>query len=44
MICPFKFFKGCLPQILHGQFLNTLSHLTYNVYLQYNSDTENISV
>ena len=23
----FKFFKGCLPQILLGPFLNTLSHL-----------------
>ena len=22
-----KFFKGCLPQILLGPFLNTLSHL-----------------
>ena len=22
----FKFFKGCLPQILLGPFLNTLSH------------------
>ena len=32
MVClsspyPFKFFKGCLPQILLGLFLNTLSHL-----------------
>ena len=25
---PFKFFKGCLPQILLGPFLNTLSHIT----------------
>ena len=24
----FKFFKGCLPQILLGPFLNTLSHMT----------------
>ena len=23
----FKFFKGCLPQILLGPFLNTLSHV-----------------
>ena len=23
---PFKFFKGCLPQIFLGPFLNTLSH------------------
>ena len=25
--CPFRFFKGCLPQILLGPFLNTLSHM-----------------
>ena len=25
----FKFFKGCLPQILLGPFLNTLSHIKY---------------
>ena len=25
---PFKFFKGCLPQILLGPFLNTLSHIS----------------
>ena len=24
---PVKFFKDCLPQILHGPFLNTLSHI-----------------
>ena len=24
---PFKFFKGCLPQILLGPFLNTWTHL-----------------
>ena len=24
---PFKFFKGCLPQILLGPFLNTLTYL-----------------
>ena len=29
---PFKFFKGCLPQILLGPFLNTLSHIFYNIY------------
>ena len=23
-----NFFKGCLPQILFGPFLNTLSHMT----------------
>ena len=27
---PFKLFKGCLPQILLGRFLNTLSHIIYN--------------
>ena len=26
----FKFFKGCLPQVLHGPFLNTLTHLIAN--------------
>ena len=26
---PLKFFKGCLPQILLGPFLNTLSHLIH---------------
>ena len=24
---PFKSFKGCLPQILLGPFMNTLSHM-----------------
>ena len=27
---PFKFFKGCLPQILLGLFLNTFSHVYLN--------------
>ena len=32
MVClsrpyPFKFFKGCLPQVLLGPFLNALSHI-----------------
>ena len=32
MVClsrpyPFKFFKGCLPQILFGPLLNTFSHI-----------------
>ena len=27
-----KFFKGCLPQILLGPFLNTLSHITNGPY------------
>ena len=26
---PFKFCKGCLPQILLGSFLNTLSHINH---------------
>ena len=25
----FKFFKGCLPQILLGSFLNTLNHMIF---------------
>ena len=32
MVCyrpyPFKFFKGCLPQIILGPLLSTLSHIT----------------
>ena len=38
---PFKFFKGCPPQILPGPFLNTLPHIIlkrkssrYNVYFR----------
>ena len=31
---PFKFFKRCLPQILLGLFLNTLSHM-YASFLSY---------
>ena len=27
---PFKFFKGCPPQVLLGPFLNTLSHTGLN--------------
>ena len=27
----FKFFKGCLPQISIGPFLNTLSHMIHDV-------------
>ena len=48
---PFKFFKGFLPQILFGPFLNTLSHiyqhtvsdylLDINSLLQYNKVIEN---
>ena len=29
----FKFFKGCLPQILLGPFLNTLPHLRSRIYI-----------
>ena len=29
----FKFFKGCLPQILLGPFLNTLSYLIFTLNL-----------
>ena len=29
-LSPFKFFKGCVRQILLGSFLNTLSQMTYN--------------
>ena len=29
----FKFFKGCLPQILLGPFLNTLTHMIYSFSL-----------
>ena len=28
----FKFFKGCLPQLSHGPFLNTLSHLSIFIH------------
>ena len=28
---PFKFFKDCLPQILLGQFLNTLSQIVFEI-------------
>ena len=30
----FKFFQGCLPQILFGRFLNTLTHV-YNAPMWY---------
>ena len=29
---PFKFFKGCLPQILLGPFLNNLTQLCLNIW------------
>ena len=29
----FKYFKGCLPQILFGPFLNTLSHINMSTFL-----------
>ena len=28
---PFKFLKGCIPQILLGPFLNTLSHMYFQL-------------
>ena len=28
----FKFFKGCLPQILLGQFLNTLTQISHEPF------------
>ena len=31
MANPFKFFKGCFPQILFGPYLNTLSHTIQNI-------------
>ena len=31
---PFRFFKGCLPQILLGPLLNTLSHVI-NCFVSY---------
>ena len=30
---PFEFFKGCLPQILLGPFLNNLLHLLHLLLL-----------
>ena len=35
----FKFFKGCLPQILLGLFLNTLSRI---FFLENDSNTKNL--
>ena len=29
-----KFFKGCLPQMLLGPFLNTLPHISFNISLR----------
>ena len=31
---PFKFFKGCLPQILLGPFLNNLSQILFKIKLR----------
>ena len=36
---PFKLFKGCLPQILLGLFLNTFSHFTYIFWRLYHTST-----
>ena len=35
MVC-FRFFKGCLPQVLLGPFLNTLSHIYRTIVLSKN--------
>ena len=45
MVCsgrpyPFKFFKGCLPQILLGSLLNSLSRLYFNRVHQMLSTTK----
>ena len=42
MVClsrpyPFKFFKGCFPQILLGPFLNTLSHMEVHLVCDYDT-------
>ena len=29
---PFKFFKGCLPQVLLGLFLNILFHIVFGIF------------
>ena len=37
MVNNFKFFKGCLPHILFGSILNTLSHvITHNQFVASN--------
>ena len=42
----FKFFKGCLPKILLGPFLNTLTHMQINDYevviLEFDKDAFNL--
>ena len=45
MVClsrpyPFKFFKGCLQQILLGPFLNTVSHITLNLQQSFYKQTQ----
>ena len=40
MVClsrpyPFKYFNGCLPQILFGLFLNTLSQMKHNSHTKH---------
>ena len=41
---PFKFFKDCLPQILHGPFLNTLTHFILYSFLSYRYAKNTIAV
>ena len=38
----FKFFKGCLPQILLDPFLNTLTHLWFQIYITLQDNCPNI--
>ena len=38
-----KFFKGCLPQILLGPFLNTLSHMPGHIGLKSQATDEHSS-
>ena len=35
---PFKFFKGCLPQILLGPFVNTLSQMLFGKFVRPNNE------
>ena len=39
---PFKFFKCCLPQILLGPLLNTLSHITLSGFTFNRAQVKNL--
>ena len=41
--CHFKVFKGCLPHILFGPFLNTLTHLQFLTLFSYFFHNYNIT-